>query len=164
MVEPLEDRALLDVGMGGLAASALLAPVGQWDFDDPADLTAATIGTDLVLVGTDRAVAGVVPGDYLTSISALNTGREARVVSRVVLTFPESTRSDLVRDRIPEGGTRLIDCNDLLGDVYTFPEELPTDGYFQGYLIAKSSEPLTVATRATASDVSDSFTCRTVTP
>lgn len=32
--------------------------VGQWDFDDPNDLTKATIGSDLTLVGTHQAVAG----------------------------------------------------------------------------------------------------------
>lgn len=37
--------------------------VGQWDFNDPSDLTKATIGQDLTKIGTDEAVAGVHAGD-----------------------------------------------------------------------------------------------------
>jgi len=36
---------------------------GEWDFDDVGNLLLATTGNDLTLVGSQAAVAGVVPGD-----------------------------------------------------------------------------------------------------
>ena len=38
-------------------------PVGQWDFDNPSDLTAATIGNDLALTGSHTAVVGYTAYD-----------------------------------------------------------------------------------------------------
>ncbi|GAA5496281.1 hypothetical protein Rhal01_02464 [Rubritalea halochordaticola] len=49
------DTALLQVDV--------LPLVGLWKFDDPADLAKASIGQDLVLTGTDQAVAGFDAGD-----------------------------------------------------------------------------------------------------
>jgi len=43
--------------------SAQPGPVGLWDFDDPGDLTAATLGQDLARVGSDEAVPGSEAGD-----------------------------------------------------------------------------------------------------
>lgn len=44
------------------------AIVGQWDFNNPSDMTHATIGPDLVLTGTHTSVSGTNPGDYAASI------------------------------------------------------------------------------------------------
>jgi len=41
----------------------IMGLVGQWDFDDPCDLTKATIGTDLILTGSQESVAGIEGGD-----------------------------------------------------------------------------------------------------
>lgn len=49
------DTATLQVGV--------LPLVGLWKFDDPANLTQATIGSDLTLVGSQQAVAGFDAGD-----------------------------------------------------------------------------------------------------
>ena len=38
-------------------------PVGRWDFDNPANLTAATLGNPLVSVGTDDAIPGIGTDD-----------------------------------------------------------------------------------------------------
>ncbi|MDD2798832.1 MAG: T9SS type A sorting domain-containing protein [Bacteroidales bacterium] len=43
-------------------------PVGLWQFDDPADLTKATIGSPLVLSGTQTSVAGPVDGNMATTV------------------------------------------------------------------------------------------------
>ncbi len=51
-----------------LGAPAAPVPVGLWEFDDPDDLTRATIGIDLVRSGAHRAVAGSVPGDGATRV------------------------------------------------------------------------------------------------
>ncbi len=42
--------------------------VGRWDFNDPANLTKATIGTDLTLVGTNTAITGAETGDGAANI------------------------------------------------------------------------------------------------
>jgi hypothetical protein len=42
--------------------------VGQWDFDDPANLTKATIGKPLVLTGSASAVGGVGTGDGAAAV------------------------------------------------------------------------------------------------
>ena len=41
---------------------------GRWLFDDPQDLTAADVGADLVLAGTDEAVEGMGEGDGATRV------------------------------------------------------------------------------------------------
>jgi hypothetical protein len=46
------------------------SPVGLWEFDDSRDLTAATIGNDLSLVGSHSPVAGVTPLDGAVRIGA----------------------------------------------------------------------------------------------
>ncbi len=50
------------LGLSG-SAGARPAPVGLWDFDDPGDLTQATVGTDLVIVGSHEAVGGTGGAD-----------------------------------------------------------------------------------------------------
>ena len=54
--------------MGALAGPASAGLVGQWDFDDPADLTRATQGKNLSLVGTATAVSGYGTGDGAAAI------------------------------------------------------------------------------------------------
>ena len=44
-------------------ASAVPSPVGVWTFDDPNQLTQAEVGSDLILVGSQLAVAGPAPDD-----------------------------------------------------------------------------------------------------
>ena len=44
-------------------ACARPSPVGLWNFDSPADLTHADVGSDLVLVGSHAAVDGTGTGD-----------------------------------------------------------------------------------------------------
>ncbi len=51
-----------------MSFSVAQTPVAQWLFDDPVNLTKADIGEDLILVGTDSAVAGPVDGDGAVSI------------------------------------------------------------------------------------------------
>ncbi|MEN8126950.1 MAG: DNRLRE domain-containing protein [Planctomycetota bacterium] len=43
-------------------------PVGQWTFDNAGDLTQATVGSDLTLVGSHSATAGIDGGDGAASI------------------------------------------------------------------------------------------------
>jgi len=43
--------------------------VGLWEFDDPDNLTLATVGPELVLVGYDSAVAGPTEGDGAVHLS-----------------------------------------------------------------------------------------------
>lgn len=60
---------------GGLlfgVGSAQAGLVGVWEFENGADLTAATIGADLALTGTDLAVAGSGGGD--TGAAQLGVG------------------------------------------------------------------------------------------
>ncbi len=69
----LQDVALGDAEIAALGAASaagipsglvpLPAPVGLWEFENGADLTAATMGQDFVLVGTHQAIEGVTPGD-----------------------------------------------------------------------------------------------------
>ena len=44
--------------------------VGKWDFNNSTDLTAASIGSDLTLTGSDQAVAGIDAGDGAARIGA----------------------------------------------------------------------------------------------
>ncbi len=44
--------------------------VGRWTFDNPSDLLHAMLGNNLVLTGTQTAVAGPVPGDGAVAIDA----------------------------------------------------------------------------------------------
>ena len=48
--------------------SAWAGMKGYWTFDDPDDLTKATVGLDLVLTGSDSAVAGPAAGNGATRI------------------------------------------------------------------------------------------------
>ena len=59
---------LLLVGFCRPALSAEI--VGQWDFDDPSDMTHATVGPDLVLTGSQTSVSGHSAGDYAASIGS----------------------------------------------------------------------------------------------
>ena len=43
--------------MAAMSISVAQTPVAQWLFDDPGNLTLGDIGDDLILVGTDSAVA-----------------------------------------------------------------------------------------------------------
>ena len=54
--------------LSGATRAATL--VGQWDFNNPANLTAATIGSNLVLSGSHTAVAGVSAGDGAARIGS----------------------------------------------------------------------------------------------
>ena len=54
--------------LSGATQAATLA--GQWDFNNPANLTAATIGSNLTLVGSHTAVAGVSTGDGAARIGS----------------------------------------------------------------------------------------------
>ncbi|MEN6306458.1 MAG: metallophosphoesterase [Anaerohalosphaeraceae bacterium] len=54
--------------LSGATQAATLA--GQWDFNNPANLTAATIGNNLVLSGSHTAVAGVSAGDGAARIGS----------------------------------------------------------------------------------------------
>ncbi len=54
--------------VAAMSFSVAQTPVAQWLFDDPANLSRADIGEDLILVGTDSAVAGPVDGDGAVSI------------------------------------------------------------------------------------------------
>ncbi|HQJ55865.1 MAG TPA: metallophosphoesterase [Planctomycetota bacterium] len=60
-----EVAALGAASAGGISPTVTRppAPAGLWEFGDPANLTAATAGRDLVLAGSHVAVEGVVPGD-----------------------------------------------------------------------------------------------------
>ncbi len=64
-------------GMGIIATVAMIngavpAPVGQWNFDNSANLTAAQIGSALVLTGTHEAVAGPTASDGAVRIGVGN--------------------------------------------------------------------------------------------
>jgi Icc-related predicted phosphoesterase len=54
--------------LSGATQAATLA--GQWDFNNPANLTAATIGSNLTVVGSHTAVAGVNAGDGAARIGS----------------------------------------------------------------------------------------------
>lgn len=56
------------IGMLAVASLAQADLVGFWEFNDSADLTAATIGTELGLTGSHTAVAGVNAGDGAAQI------------------------------------------------------------------------------------------------
>jgi hypothetical protein len=66
--EALDAGAMAGLGgpsAGGISMSEMPPPTpdGLWTFDDPGDLTKADIGQDLVLVGTQTAIAGTTAGD-----------------------------------------------------------------------------------------------------
>lgn len=56
-------RFVVLVGMLAIASLAQAGLVGLWEFTNASDLTAASIGTDLVLSGSHTAVAGINAGD-----------------------------------------------------------------------------------------------------
>lgn len=59
----------LVVGAVGLWSGGVEAAlVGQWDFDDPGNLGKATMGKDLVLVGSANSVAGYGAGDGAAAV------------------------------------------------------------------------------------------------
>lgn len=96
--------------------------------------------------------AFATPGTYQTAISALNPNtRDANLQVSVVLTVPSRTRSDEVRARLVKGKARTIDCSDIFDGFFTFPEPLPTEGLFKGFLFVQSSEELVVTAHYTAS-------------
>ena len=51
-------KCVLAVALLLSCGTSFAALVGQWDFDNASDLSAATVGSDLVLSGTDAAVPG----------------------------------------------------------------------------------------------------------
>ena len=96
--------ALLAAALSGTAAAAL---VGQWDFDDPADLTRATLGKNLALVGTATAVSGHGTGD---GAAALGVGSHFRCTPDLAPNGGSATRANeytLVFDlRLPAASDR----------------------------------------------------------
>lgn len=58
------------VGMLAFVSLAQAGLVGLWEFDDPTDLTAATIGNDLELTGSHAAVAGTDASDGAARIGS----------------------------------------------------------------------------------------------
>ncbi|MEN6306457.1 MAG: PEP-CTERM sorting domain-containing protein [Anaerohalosphaeraceae bacterium] len=56
------------IGMLAVSSLAQAGLVGLWEFDNSADLTSATIGTNLGLTGSHTAVAGVSAGDGAAQI------------------------------------------------------------------------------------------------
>jgi hypothetical protein len=51
-----------------VTSAAQPTPVGQWDFNEPANLTQATTGNDLVLHGSQQAALGVTASDGAATI------------------------------------------------------------------------------------------------
>lgn len=56
------------IGMLAIASLAQAGLVGLWEFNNPQNLTTATIGTDLGLTGSHTAVTGVSAGDGAAQI------------------------------------------------------------------------------------------------
>ncbi len=56
------------IGMLAIASLAQAGLVGLWEFNNPENLTAATVGTDLGLTGSQTAVTGVSAGDGAAQI------------------------------------------------------------------------------------------------
>ena len=96
--------ALLAAALTGTAPAEL---VGQWDFDDPADLTRATRGRNLALVGTATAVSGHGTGD---GAAALGVGTYFRCTPDLAPNGGSATRANeysLVFDlRLPAASDR----------------------------------------------------------
>lgn len=96
--------ALLAAALSGTVAAAL---VGQWDFDDPADLTRATLGKNLALVGKATAVSGHGTGD---GAAALGVGSHFRCTPDLAPNGGSATRANeysLVFDlRLPAASDR----------------------------------------------------------
>jgi len=66
--EPLDDAAMAALGgatAGGISreTAPVIAPVGLWTFDDPADPEKAAIGRDLTLSGTRETIPGTSDAD-----------------------------------------------------------------------------------------------------
>ncbi len=104
-------------------------------------------------VAADAAAipAPVVPGDYATTISALNDqGRPIGLEASVVLTLPGGLASDTIRTRIRPGQARLIDCDDILRGAFTFPTRLPDVRFFKGFVVVKSQNALAISAHYTA--------------
>ena len=83
---------------GAVPCLALLVAVGQWDFNDPANLTKATIGNNLVLTGTHTPVIGP-PND--AGAVRIGTGSYYTVTHNIA----------------PNGGGRLVNEYTLVMDV-----------------------------------------------
>ena len=64
----MKSKLLLGVLMLATAACANAEIKGLWEFSDTDDLTAATVGNDLGLVGTHTAMTGIDSGDGAVSI------------------------------------------------------------------------------------------------
>ncbi|MGI9244835.1 MAG: PKD domain-containing protein, partial [Verrucomicrobiales bacterium] len=66
----LRTAVVLFLACVSLAVPAHAGLVGDWNFDDPADLTKAALGNDLQLSGSATATAGVGAGDGAVDIGA----------------------------------------------------------------------------------------------
>ena len=93
---------------------------------------------------------GVVPGEYATVVNAISTNdRSMRARAQVVLTFPRHAVSDWVGSVFDPGQARSLDCDDLLHGVFSFPGDLPEDGFFQGFLRIQAESALNAVARYT---------------
>ena len=116
--------------VAAMSLSVAQTPVAQWLFDDPDNLTRADIGEDLILVGTDSAVAGPVDGDGAVSIgigshyyanpymlvSGADTAKRVNIYSIVYdfrINFPDEWRCFMQTDA----------TNESDGDLFVSPDQ-----------------------------------------
>ncbi|MDD5184001.1 MAG: T9SS type A sorting domain-containing protein [Paludibacter sp.] len=65
---PLTEEQAIELGNATTADTSMPVRKGLWQFDDSSNLTKATIGTDLVLTGTQTAVAGPTETNHATMV------------------------------------------------------------------------------------------------
>jgi hypothetical protein len=100
----------------------------------------------------DDSSAGVVPGDYETVVNVINSAdRDVRARAMVILTFPRSAESDWVSTVFEPGQARSLDCDEILFGAFTFPRDLPSDGFYQGFLRIQAESHLSPVARYTTS-------------
>ena len=99
----------------------------------------------------DGSFAGAVAGTYATAISAFSGGVDTRVRARVVLQYPVRAGSDWVRATIGKDRAPALDCDSLLSGRFTFPVDLPLDGFFSGVVVIQARGSIDVTAQYTAS-------------
>ncbi|MGB4577383.1 MAG: T9SS type A sorting domain-containing protein [Paludibacter sp.] len=65
---PLTSEQIAELGNATTPSTSMPVRKGLWQFDDSSNLTKATIGTDLVLTGTQTAVAGPTETNHATMV------------------------------------------------------------------------------------------------
>jgi hypothetical protein len=105
-------------------------------------------------INDDSGFDRVLPGEYTGVVNVHNPSMDETMArSLFSLSFPTSTNSSGIRASFGPRQSRQLNCGDVLGGTFDFPDPIPPSDYIQGFLVIQSLAPLNVVVRYSVSDL-----------